>query len=659
MNANKLRRALAVTNGTLTLSKRIDASFGAFLTTYCKNQPIVITDAELDEDDEQVFTVTGKSSFLNQADLPITAHLWVDDTGELDVWLEYELIGEIRDANPWTLSRSLPELPTVWNYATGFPLMPVNSADLAPPLPAQEPYVDSLNLYETRFIVATHGGEDPSTKVAIEAGINLVSRMKPMGALGVLSHLLRGDAEAPILSGRVRIPKPTEVTRKLDLFEPLWDRDDAPGVHLEAPLDLDFSFGELALEDTRLRIYSPHSSAWQAKNTSFSPSHGYAATLRIPSADIEVELGADLEWGLPRATLYARPEGPSLGKLTELADLVGGGGLSAAMPKGLKKAANALEQLELTYLSLFVTMGLGKPELSAVSIEVGMPGLEWKVWKDDIVVYDIACRFEISDPFKSKQRKVAVTLRGTVEIEGVAVEVAARSDGGFTLYAALADGSTLPLGKLMQRYTPDVPVPAKLTVETLRLILSPGKSYSMSTMVSGGSKPWTIPVGKSNLTIGPLLFDFGYAGGKVSGTFAGSATYGNNLQLDVVYTIPGDIVIRSVIDDVKLSQLIKWVAGTQAALPSGFDLDFETSSILIKKVGKDYVFQVGTTIEDIGSFAFEVRKTSRSGWGFAAGFALTGPLSQLPGLEALTGFEQTFPMQQLVVTASSFDAAEF
>ena len=48
MNADKLRRALTIKNGTLTLSKRLDASFGALLHTYYDNQSIVITDATLE-----------------------------------------------------------------------------------------------------------------------------------------------------------------------------------------------------------------------------------------------------------------------------------------------------------------------------------------------------------------------------------------------------------------------------------------------------------------------------------------------------------------------------------------------------------------------------------------------------------------------------------
>lgn len=671
MTHQDLRDALPITGGALTIDHdTLDSAFSGFLKTCYQGQPIAITGATFDDDesgdtdDGAAVVITGKSSFFHRADLPVIATIWSGDDGEIQALFEYQLIGDVPGPNPWRFSRSLPKLPTVWNYGKSFPLFPVHpEPGPQPPAEPQKPYIDSLMLSRARYAVSTHARRDPVTDVPLQPGINYVGRMKPGGAIGILEHTLRSGPAPLVLHGTIRIPRPTEVTRPLALFESIWSRPDAPGLHLQADLDLDFDIGKgkLSLDQTRFRVYSPHSTDWLDTHSTFAAKHGYAARLRIPSADITLDLGADLEWGLPRAKLFSRCDGITLGKLTQLADLAGGGGLSSVLPAPLKKAVAGLKKLELTYVSMNLTQGAGKPTVSGVAIEVGMPGVTWKVWKNDLMVSDIACRFEISQPFGgAAKRSVAVTVMGTVEIAGVAVDVKARSDKGFTLYAALASGETIPLGKLMKRYTPSVPVPASLTVDSLRLMLAPGRSYSMATTVSGKPRPWVIPVGRSKLTIGSLLFNFACSsGGKVTGTFAGSARYGKDLSLDVVYTIPGDIVIRSVIDDVTLSQLIGWLSSRKGSLPAGFDLRFATTSVLIQKKGSDYVFQVGAQVAEIGAFAFEVRKVAASGWGFAAGVALTRPLSELPGLGALKSFEKSFQLQKLLLTVSSFDAASF
>jgi enoyl-CoA hydratase/carnithine racemase len=115
-----------------------------------------------------------------------------------------------------------------------------------------------------------------------------------------------------------------------------------PGIHLQAPLALDFKVGALAFEDAALRIYTPPSTDWQQANPSFQPVYGYTGRLSIASAGITLKLSADLEWGLPRAFLYARGDGVTLGKLSQLVDIAGTDALSSAMPDELKSAVDAL-----------------------------------------------------------------------------------------------------------------------------------------------------------------------------------------------------------------------------------------------------------------------------------------------------------------------------
>ncbi len=670
MNFQELRSALAVKGGKITVSHdTLGSAFSTFLRGYYKNQPISITRAKsalassTDDGEKDTVVITGRASFLEMPDLPVTARFSLTSRGAVTGYIEYRLIGDKPGPNPWKFSRSLPDLPPVWNYALAIPLWDVGSEKGQPPDDVEHtPYVDSLSLSNARYVVSTHATSDPASGKAVAKGINFIGDMRPTGALGILEHTLRAGPGALALHGAVRLPTKTGRTRALGLFESPWSRPDAPGLHLRAPLDLDFDLGNLVLEQTALRIYTPPSNEWMAKNSTFSPRHGYSAQLKIPSADIDIALGADLEWNLPRAKLSARGEGVSLSKLTELADLTGRGSLVSRLPKTIQKAVNGLSKLELTYVALDLILAGMKPTLKGVSAEIGMPGLVWKVWDNKLQVTDMACRFDIANPFGTggTKRSVDVTVMGTVIIEGVSIAIMATSRSGFTLYARLTDSETIPLKKLLKSYAPKVPAPADLTVDSLRVMIAPGKSYSMAATVLGKPKPWAIPVGRSKLVIDNVFLSFAYAKGTgVKGTFAGAASYGKDFTMSMVYDIPGDIVLRSVLYDVSLSQLVSKLVGKKSALPGKFDIDFESASVLVQKKGSDYVFQVGAQVAKVGSFAFEVRKVAASGWGFAAGMSLRTSISDLPGLGALSGFEKSFKLQRLLLVASSFDAASF
>src|SRR3954469_1943624 len=69
---------------------------------------------------------------------------------------------------------------------------------------------------------------------------------------------------------------------KRRLNERIWDRPDAPGIPLSAPLALSFKVGKLAFEEPALRIYTPTSTDWQSQNFTFGPAYGYTGRLSIP-----------------------------------------------------------------------------------------------------------------------------------------------------------------------------------------------------------------------------------------------------------------------------------------------------------------------------------------------------------------------------------------
>ncbi len=660
MNYEALKEKLKIKQGKVTISHQtLTQNVSTFLTAYYSGEPIVITNAEAGPENGENGTVviSGTSSFLNVANLPVTACFSVDKNGNAQALLKYQLRSDgIPGPKAWTFSRSFSKLPVVVNYGTD---LPANFDPGKDNLYASEkPFVDALYLFDTYYVVSTGARQEPEFQVPLKQGINFISKMRPQGMLGVLEHSL-GNAEPLTLYGPIRIPKPTDKTLSLKPLERVWDRSNAPGINLQAPLDLDFKMGKIAFNQARLRVYSPPSTDWQKENDSFQPIYGYAGKLSIPSADIEIDLDADLTWGIPAAQLRGTCEGVTLGKLTQLLDISGSDGLTASLPEEIQEAVEKLESLELMEVTLDVSLAGKVPTVNGVSFTIGMPNLNWNVWDGHFEMKSISCRFDIDNPFGKPS--ISVMVMGTMEIEGVPISIYAKSADNFTLYAMLEGKQTIPLQKLMKRYTPGVPTPSDLTIDSLMVAIAPGDYYAMSLAMAGKPNPWVISVGPSNLTISDVALDFTYpTGGSIVGSFAGTIEFGRGLAISIANYFPGPFAIRGNFPQVKLSQLIGKLCNQKVGLPGKFDLTFEHSSVLIQKQGTNYVFQFATQVENVGSFAFEARKVSGNTWGFAGGMAITsGSPSKLPGLSALNLFEGSFKLQKFLLVVSFFDSANF
>lgn len=663
MNYQTLRNTIVQSGALLTISRNtLDENVGQLLDAFFQSQPLVLDSVEVAPEDDagQTVLVRGRSSFLQVAELPVTARFSVGADGKVQALLKYKLRDELPGPAAWTFSRSFPKLPAVLHHAQGFPIE--ESAG------SQEPYVDSLDLFDTYFVVTTQAGVDPDFAVPLEPGINFVSKLRPQGMIGILESALK-TPEPLVLYGPIRLPSPTGQTLPRTLFQRIWDRPDAPGIHVKAPLDLDFQLGKLRFDRPCFRVYSPPSTDWLAQNSSFQPAHGYTGRLAIPSAGIELELSADLQWGLPRAYLYAQCEGVSLGKLTHLGDLVGEQDLSAGLPDELRSAVDKLEKLELLALGAAVDFAAATLHVSSLSVTIGMPSLVWKVWSDRLVVENISCRFDLAEPFTRKpsaaaggRSSLAVTVSGIVKIEGVPLRITARSDRNFSLYAMLQDGQTIPLGALLNRYAPSLPAPSDLTIDSLAVTVTPGQFYAMAMSLASQPKPWMIPIGRRNIALSGLSLNLlSPQGGPVSGSFAGTAALSDELSLSMSWTIGQSLVLRGVFANVKLQALIKDLCDQLGELPPKFDLTLTTAQVLVSQRGSDFAFQLASEIDGLGTLAFEVRKLAAGGVGFAGGLSLVTASSpaKVPGLAALTALERALRLQKFLLVFSSFSDVAF
>src|SRR5262249_52865032 len=106
MNQQELSQKLSPVSGLLTIARdsfgdSFGDSFRAFLDLYYGGLSITISGATLSTDAQPdgAIVYTGKSSFLNVADLPVTAYFNVDASGTPSVELRYTLRGALAEAN--------------------------------------------------------------------------------------------------------------------------------------------------------------------------------------------------------------------------------------------------------------------------------------------------------------------------------------------------------------------------------------------------------------------------------------------------------------------------------------------------------------------------------------------------------------------------------
>ncbi|HLA64525.1 MAG TPA: hypothetical protein VK610_08850, partial [Rhodothermales bacterium] len=199
----------------------------------------------------------------------------------------------------------------------------------------------------------------------------------------------------------------------------------------------------------------------------------------------------------------------------------------------------------------------------------------------------------------------------------------------------------------------------------LRLEANGAGAFAVSAAMA--SEPaWTLDLGPTGLTVSDVRVvatrpPRSAAGQAAAGSFSGLVALGDELELGVAYQTPGSFVMRADLPDVRLMELVRALTSLPLALPGDFDLAFTDSSVLIQDAGQGLVFQLATTMDDLGTVAVEVRRASGGGgWGFAAGVDLASPrLSALPGLGVLAPFEDFFRMDELLLVVASFDDPAF
>jgi hypothetical protein len=653
MSATDLTSLLPVNDGNLRVGA--DTAPGPVLADQLvrltNGAPIVIHNATRSIDGAAV-NIVGKTNMFNMVDLPVTVTA-TPGTGGPIITMRFTMIDGQPGPNAWRFSRSFPDLPP-FNAGARMDKTLDNGASTQ-----NVNLLDRLLLSDAAFVLTTaESGTDSVTGAPVRTGLNFVARLIPTDLIGLLGSMLSGGAPVT-LSGQVIVPRPTELTLpfpKAPMLKFPWQLPQPPpGIHLRADLGIDSRLGNaLRFHDAGLRIYCPTTKAWTDANPTLSPVMAAAAKLDVPSAEISLDLTASSLTSPNNLMLFGMFEGVTLGRLAQLMDVAGGADLATRLPDDVQTALNTLGGLSLEAVTLQLGRGF---TVNGVGITVGLRGINTTVLPG-FTVENLIADFSVSQPF-GPGRALSVTLGGSVGFAGAPFDINVELPE-VSAMARMTDDVTLPLNALFREA--GLPAPPDLTVNEMQFAADKNGNLSFATAIAKNPS-WTLDLGPVPLTVSDVVVIVNRpSGGPAGGRFSGVINLGDDLELAVAYQTPGDFTMRGELPDVRLLQLIGKLTNQSIALPNNFDLAFTDNVVLIQKTGADMVFQLATTMENLGTVAFEARRMNgaQSMWGFAAGIDMTGlRLSNLPGLGALKSFEEVFRLDELLVVVASFDDPGF
>lgn len=648
----KLVNQLTPQNGQINLlTGQLNDSFDTFLKSIYSQEGkgIAIDNASIEPNDTtQTITVSGTSSFLNVPNMPLVATFTHDSKGEIRAILKYSIIDATKTSTFWKFTNSFTTLP------------PFGETD-AP----SGCMLDDLKFTVAYFVVATHAGYDNTLGINLDAGINFGGIMKPNAQLGLLKNRLN-ETDPLNVTGFINSPNDES-----NMYNPNLERNVAsrkgyswmignqlPGIHLHVDLGIDAEIGKANLKDSIYQVYTPLKASWQLLGKVYHPIAAYTAKLDIPSANMALDLVGEINSKDDFIFVEAICDGVSIGNLTELAGITGDNSLTGTLPEVMLKPLKALKKLELTNLAFSFSYGSKGFSIDYLALQIAMENLNWQIWDKHVVVNELGCRFAVTTPFSNPQYETG--FWGKTEIEGVPLDLEASSSQGYMVSMRLGEAQTLPLKSMMKKFAPEIPALPDLTINDMVINISIGNFISFSGGLAQKPDSWTLDLGPQKLTFSDVRFDFSIPkAGKMSGSFRGEVGIGNNIRLKGYYAIPGEFQIKAECDELNFQELVSKLSKQKLSLPSGFDMTFYDSSILIKKDTAGMAMQMATRYEEDAYFALEIKKVEGN-WGVAGGISLVDAQpSKLPGMSFLKPFEKIVDLQDFTVVMGTYSDAAF
>lgn len=640
MNIAELDQHLTVTSGQLTLADDTlpGAGLGSLLTEYVQGHPLVISQAvkqPLRAHDTSV-TVRGAVSLLGLASLPVTATFTLDSKGNPRVSVRMPLN---TSAGGWTFRHTFPNLPGFkgsWGSGGSDPL-------------------DTLGLTGAALVLSTFATTDPTVKAPVAVGLNFVAKGTLPSWLPAPIKTLLGSVAAPVVAGTITLDSAAASPAPLTPGQWPWDASPpVPGLNLSIDLGAAKALRgtKITLQDVQLRIYTPTDAAWAKANPTYTPAVALTASLALGSGLHPIDLVATVAPNLGQVTLLAQFDGQSVPNLSELAILAGSANLFAALPAELQAAGQGLGGISLTAAGLDLTVAKGAVSVATAYLTAALPSQKLPLSVGELA--GLTANFTVTDPFGSPKVDLQIEGTGTIaELGSASFDITVDVGPDLTASGKLT-GATLPLQALFTDL--HLPAPADLTIDSAEIDVAKAGVSLSATLADDPA--WVLGLGPLTLSVSDLALTAANTSGSWTATFGGQLALGSALVLTVGYQLPGSFRITGAFADTTLSALVA-AFGLPFAVPAGFDLSLDDSSVMISGEQGDLTFTAATDITQVGLFTISVSRTSGT-WGFVAGVDLAvASLATTAGLAALTAFEQFTGLDDLALVVSTITDPQF
>lgn len=311
--------------------------------------------------------------------------------------------------------------------------------------------------------------------------------------------------------------------------------------------------------------------------------------------------------------------------LTDLSGLVNDAPLESSLPP------KSLYDPGSTFASATISATVDPRRRTLVSIALSLAATpRWSLF-NDTELHDIRFELQVADPIETRRVSAALTATitwpgGTLRVGGTAPQV--------TLFAVLADGSTIPLGAVLDRLLP-TQVPESLVVDEFAFQIVPAQgAFDLTTGLAGG---WPIELGPVHASLDRAWMQLSRSAGKTSGAIAARATLGA-FTIDGSWSIPGAFKLEGRLDQAQsLNALIRTL--TTLPPPESLPEILITAASAGIVVAPDslpatttYTFyasaSAATASTNLGTVWFAARRDAK-GTGFLAGFVV--PATWSPG----------------------------
>ncbi len=695
MDFNILLNALGVSEGTLKnkqlqiASDTLTPNIGDLIDYCYANQPITVNSASVKEIDNEnsTITISGTSDFLNVPKLAVEIHFSIDEHADVQLVLRYQVLGDTAGVNDWKFSKSFPEMPKVVDETQDY-FFDRQKGTITYP----EKYpLDDYYFYNAYFVVVSSPQIDTSSQKPLKWGINFVSKMRPEGALGIAKNVFGFNLEIDVY-GTIRVPRQEDNPEQLlthykgsqKQFQFPWTIADdftygLPGILLQVDLGVHFTpiKDKLDLRAEKFYIYSPTNLKWNIAdaNPQLLFSKAYTGKIALPEANIEVDILIPDTEGYSSTIVIAHFEGVSVANIAHLSGITGGDSPLEHLPSQIKEIGHELGKLTLENASFEIDYDdITDVKISYFNFTMGMPDLNWVVWKDHFEIQTISVEFDVANPMATKksiaaeeaagitpnERTISVKMRGTMELEQVPFNVFATKEGDFEVFAEIEGNQTLPLKSLVQKYFKGLTPPGDLTIDTLRFGAKGSHEYSFAMAMADKPNSWVIPIGGRKFEAYDVYMSAAYdQTDGTSGTIGGTIAFDDIATLYLQYTSPGNITIKSYLEEISIKKLLKTLGADQLPVPKAFDLDLKNNTLLLEEASDSYTFQLATEVSDFGTLALQLQKNgAQTGAAFGLNMT-TGHPFNLPGLSELKAFSNMLTLENFLIVVSSFDAPAF